>query len=113
MEMRRRDRTKTRWERALIWAYWLVSGYGLRGFRSLFWLLCSFLAGSALMQEIGLKGRHTWPVSVVAAAQSLVPGLSVSAQLTNNGEAIEVVLRIAGPVLLGLTALAVRNRIRR
>jgi len=113
MEMRRWDPTKSWWERAIIWAYWLVSGYGLRGSRSFFWLLCSLLVGSVLMEAFGLKGRHSWAVSVVAAAQSLVPGLRVSAQLTNNGEVFEIFLKIAGPVLLGLTALALRNRIRR
>ncbi len=113
MEMRRLDDTKSLWERAIIRLYWLVSGYGLRGFRSLFWLLCSLVGGSVLMQELGLKGKHSWTASVVAAAQSLVPGLSVSAKLTNSGETFDVVLRIVGPVLLGLTALALRNRVRR
>ncbi|GGR08673.1 pentapeptide repeat-containing protein [Kitasatospora griseola] len=39
MEMRRHDRAETPFsERALLWAYWLVSGYGLRAFRAVGWL---------------------------------------------------------------------------
>ncbi|MEV6730752.1 pentapeptide repeat-containing protein [Streptomyces sp. NPDC051364] len=39
MEMRRRDRTGTTTvERGLIRAYWLLSGYGLRASRALYWL---------------------------------------------------------------------------
>jgi len=113
MEMRRRDHTKSAWERGLVWLYWLVSGYSLRGFRSLLWLLCSLLVGSVLIDEFGLRGSHSLPISIVTAAQSIVPGLSVSARLTDNGSAFEIILRIVGPVLLALTALALRNRIRR
>jgi hypothetical protein len=113
MEMRRLDRTKSLWERALIWLYWLTSGYGLRGFRSLFWLLCTLLAGSFLMQEFGVKGHHSWTDSLVAAAQSMVPGLTVNPALTNNGQAFEIALRIVGPALIALAVLALRNRVRR
>jgi uncharacterized protein YjbI with pentapeptide repeats len=113
MEMRRIDRTKSPWERMLVWLYWVVSGYGLRGFRSLFWLLCALLSGSILMHAFGLKGHHSWADSLVSAAQSMVPGLTVSSRLANTGEAFEIVLRIVGPVLLGLAALALRNRVRR
>jgi hypothetical protein len=35
MEMRRPDPTRTRAERAILWLYWLVSGYGLRATRAL------------------------------------------------------------------------------
>ncbi|MFD1828602.1 pentapeptide repeat-containing protein [Streptomyces desertarenae] len=37
-EMRRHDATRPRAERALLTAYWAVSGYGLRAFRALVWL---------------------------------------------------------------------------
>ncbi|MFI6986507.1 pentapeptide repeat-containing protein [Embleya sp. NPDC050154] len=39
MEMRRHDRKRPTGERALITAYWLLSGYGLRATRALTWLL--------------------------------------------------------------------------
>lgn len=113
MEMRRLDRTTSLWDRLIVWTYWLISGYGLRALRSMFCLLCVFLAGSVLIRNFGLKKSHSWPTSFVASGQSLVPGLSVSANLTSNGEAIQIALRIMGPVLLGLALLALRNRIRR
>jgi hypothetical protein len=71
------------------------------------------IVGSALMNAFGLKAPHSLPTSTIAAAQSMVPGLSVSAHLTDTGSAFEIILRILGPVLLALTALALRNRIRR
>ncbi|GHB78868.1 hypothetical protein GCM10010377_81150 [Streptomyces viridiviolaceus] len=39
MEMRRHDTTRSPAERALLTAYWAVSGYGLRASRALAWLL--------------------------------------------------------------------------
>jgi hypothetical protein len=35
MEMRRHARTTPTAERAIVWLYWLISGYGLRALRSL------------------------------------------------------------------------------
>ena len=113
MEMRRLDRTTSRWDRLIVWAYWLISGYGLRALRSMFCLLGVFLVGSVLMRDFGLKKSHSWSTSFIASGQSLVPGLSVSANLTGLGEAFEIALRIMGPILLGLAALALRNRVRR
>jgi uncharacterized protein YjbI with pentapeptide repeats len=113
MEMRRLDRSSRRGDRAIVWAYWLVSGYGLRVLRSLFWLLFIFGAGSVLFREFGLLHNHSWPTGLIAAAQSLVPGLTVSGKLTSIGQTLIVILRITGPILLGFTALALRNRVRR
>lgn len=112
MEMRRRDRTVGRADRLIVWTYWLVSGYGLRALRSVFCLVCVFVAGSILMQEFGIKKGH-WPTAFIASGQSIIPGLSVSSSLTSSGQAFEIALRIIGPVLLGLGLLALRNRVRR
>jgi hypothetical protein len=55
MEMRRHDRTGTpRGERGLLWAYWLLSGYGLRASRALAWLALAMTATIALMMGFGL-----------------------------------------------------------
>ncbi|KMS73102.1 hypothetical protein ACM01_20300 [Streptomyces viridochromogenes] len=55
MEMRRHDRTGTLpGERALLRAYWLVSGYGLRASRALGWLTASMLVTILLMMGFGL-----------------------------------------------------------
>ncbi|MFF6835959.1 pentapeptide repeat-containing protein [Streptomyces sp. NPDC012438] len=54
-EMRRHDHTGTpRTERRLLWAYWLLSGYGLRAGRALGWLGAAMLATIVLLMAFGL-----------------------------------------------------------
>ncbi|MGW6904834.1 pentapeptide repeat-containing protein [Streptomyces sp. NPDC054940] len=55
MEMRRHNHTGTpRGERGLLWAYWLLSGYGLRASRALGWLGLAMMATVVLMMGFGL-----------------------------------------------------------
>ncbi|WP_442816778.1 pentapeptide repeat-containing protein [Streptomyces sp. NBC_01304] len=54
MEMRRHDRTRPRAERALLAAYWAVSGYGLRAARAMGWLLGAMAATVLVMMLWGL-----------------------------------------------------------
>ena len=55
MEMRRHDPVNTsRGERALLHAYWALSGYGLRAARALGWLAVSMLATIVLLMGWGL-----------------------------------------------------------
>ncbi|GGT52846.1 hypothetical protein GCM10010243_33990 [Streptomyces matensis] len=55
MEMRRHDHTSTpAGERGLLWAYWLLSGYGLRASRALGWLAIALLVTIFLMMGWGL-----------------------------------------------------------
>jgi uncharacterized protein YjbI with pentapeptide repeats len=120
-EMRRHAVDVTPWaERAILWWYWAVSGYGLRGARALGWL-AGVLAGFALaFQQVGFGGgRH--PGLLVSLVYTALGAVSVesrtTAQLTVHlsllGEALRIVLRVLGPVLLGLAALSIRNRIKR
>ncbi|MFF5393181.1 pentapeptide repeat-containing protein [Streptomyces sp. NPDC013012] len=54
-EMRRHDHTGTpKTERRLLWAYWLLSGYGLRAGRALGWLGAAMLATIVLLMAFGL-----------------------------------------------------------
>ncbi|MFF6903314.1 hypothetical protein [Streptomyces hydrogenans] len=54
-EMRRHDRTGTPTaERRLLWAYWLLSGYGLRAGRALGWLATAMLVTIMLLMAFGL-----------------------------------------------------------
>ncbi|MCB5166520.1 pentapeptide repeat-containing protein [Streptomyces bambusae] len=54
-EMRRHDRTGTpKAERRLLWAYWLLSGYGLRAGRALGWLAAAMVATIVLLMAFGL-----------------------------------------------------------
>ncbi|MEW5542719.1 pentapeptide repeat-containing protein [Streptomyces cyaneofuscatus] len=53
-EMRRHDTTRPQGERALLTAYWALSGYGLRATRALVWLGAAMAATVALMVLWGL-----------------------------------------------------------
>ena len=118
MEMRRRDR-QTPWaERVIVWLYWLVSGYGLRGLRALAWLAAVVVGLAALLQAIGFNGGDPgFRDAVIYAAQSTLSITSGNTALTEHvswaGEVLRIVLRLAGPLLLGLALLAVRNRVKR
>ncbi|MFE1891718.1 pentapeptide repeat-containing protein [Streptomyces microflavus] len=53
-EMRRHDTTRSQGERALLTAYWALSGYGLRATRALVWLGAAMAATVAVMVLWGL-----------------------------------------------------------
>ncbi|MGW6414853.1 pentapeptide repeat-containing protein [Streptomyces sp. NPDC055055] len=54
-EMRRHDRAGTpKTERRLLWAYWALSGYGLRASRALGWLAAAMLTTILLLMAFGL-----------------------------------------------------------
>jgi hypothetical protein len=101
----------------LLLAYWLVSGYGLRGLRALVSLGVLMIALSVLFQDFGFKDTNPslW-TSIVYTTQTMF-----SIQTTNpslqmlyaSGGAFRIILRISGPVLLGLALLSIRNRVKR
>ena len=114
MEMRRRDSSTSRLERAIIWLYWAVAGYGLRASRAFGWLVGAFLLAAFAMAKVGLKRANDDPEdALIAAVEGLIPGVSGDMALTSWGRLIDVLLTIIGPILLGLAALAIRNRIKR
>jgi hypothetical protein len=55
MEMRRKDKTAPRPERAVLWLYWLVAGYGLRATRALGCLLVLLAVATVLLATVGFK----------------------------------------------------------
>ncbi|MEW2404185.1 pentapeptide repeat-containing protein [Streptomyces sp. NPDC046862] len=63
MEMRRHDHSTPRAERALLAAYWAVSGYGLRASRALSWLLLAMGITVLLMMLWGLPQDAPKPQS--------------------------------------------------
>jgi hypothetical protein len=114
MEMRRHDPTTPRAERFLLGAYWLTSSYGLRAFRSLAVLVAFLVIGALGMRTFGLRAAHpTAAQSLLAAAQSIVPGVAVQAHVTDAGAGLDLGLTVVGPLVLGLIVLSVRNRLRR
>jgi hypothetical protein len=118
MEMRRHARSTPLAERLILAAYWAVSGYGLRATRS-FVALALLVAGSAVvLQHAGFPGPTPAYLDSLLYAAGSVLSLSLTighlpAVLTHWGDVIRMLLRIAGPVLLGLAALALRGRVKR
>ena len=117
MEMRRRA-ARNRSERWLLNGYWLVSGYGLRGSRALAALAALILCATLVLQHTGFPGPVPSYLYCALYAAGSVVSLSLAnghlpAVLTAWGDAIRIVLRVGGPVLLGLAALAVRGRVKR
>jgi hypothetical protein len=74
MEMRRRDRTWPAAERALITAYWALSGYGLRAMRALGWLVAAMAVTMLVLMMWGLPADDPKPQTTgrqVTAGQDL------------------------------------------
>jgi uncharacterized protein YjbI with pentapeptide repeats len=118
MEMRRLDRHTPWAERVIVWLYWLVSGYGLRGLRALAWLVTVVVGLAGLLQAIGFNGADpSFRDALIYSAQSTISIASSNKTLTEHvswaGEVLRIVLRLTGPVLLGLALLAIRNRVKR
>lgn len=116
MEMRRLGAVR-RGERWLLGAYWLVSGYGLRAGRTLAVLGGLVVAAAAALGHGGFPGHAAGFRECALYAAGSVVSLNLRGHLpgvlTEWGEVVRLVLRVVGPVLLGLAALAVRGRVRR
>jgi hypothetical protein len=116
MEMRRIS-TDRRDERLLLTLYWLVSGYGLRASRSLFLLAALILLAALGLQRAGFPGTTHGYADCLLYASGSVFSLDLIGHLgtvlTDWGQLIRITLRVCGPLLLGLGALAVRGRIKR
>jgi uncharacterized protein YjbI with pentapeptide repeats len=103
-------------EHTVLWLYWLVSGYGLRAWRALTALTAVLLVSAAALNAWGFpSGRHRSYLSSVRFSLeesiSLLRGSNET--LTNAGQSIDIVLRLVGPLLFGLTVLALRGRVKR
>jgi hypothetical protein len=116
MEMRRQD-PNTPWsEWVILWLYWLISGYGLRGLRALASLAVVVLGLAMLLHLIGYATHPSpasaWGSLLYAASNTLWIG-DAEVRLTGWGKLLQITLRLAGPVLLGLALLSIRNRVKR
>jgi len=123
MEMRRHDRGtcgankwRGRASRIVLTAYWLVSGYGQRAWRS----LAAFAAVTALFAVAFHFVGFTKPPEPASYWTSLLYTFRATISLTDSqviltawGSFFQALLRITGPVLLGLMLLALRSRIKR
>jgi hypothetical protein len=126
----------------LLTMYWLLAGYGLRGWRAFAALILMLAVGAVLLATVGFPVPKTtyepthvtsWgtliyqpsappdntfaaelPRGIRLAGQSVLSLLSPPAhQLTSFGEWVVLSLRFFGPVLVGLLILAVRNKLKR
>lgn len=114
MEMRRRARSTPRADRIIIGLYWAASGYGLRASRSLVALGLVLAIAAALFATGGFVANNSYLDGLLhsARAAALFPQAD-DINLTQGGQILQIALRVLGPVLIGLTALALRARIKR
>ena len=140
MEMRRLGARRWSIERLLLLWYKILAGYGLRAYRAfatylavvfglaalLHWRTRNLVVLEAVINPDGKKvevakaagsaGLHfeRFGDCVAIAFRSTVSFLSpVTDGLTGSGTMLFLVAKIAGPVLLGLSALALRSRVQR
>jgi uncharacterized protein YjbI with pentapeptide repeats len=152
MEMRRHARTTPAAERAIVWLYWLISGYGLRALRPLAALVMLGVIVTTALVGWGLAAntppQHLTgtvmpaphkPARIDATLRTTKAQLPPASQrwtrqrtrtalqvtlesivfrstaqpLTIMGTWTTIAARILGPILLVLTLLAVRNRVKR
>ncbi len=125
-------------EHAILWLYWLISGYGLRAWRAVMAILVVLALFPVLMVAFGFQhpasGQATgaastsvttptqmtqpsdtsFPAAVVYGARTAI-GLSRDPQpaLTRWGDVMQIIVRITVPVLLGLAVLSIRGRVKR
>jgi hypothetical protein len=116
-ERGRRGRVRARSDRAILTAYWLVCGYGLKASRALITLLVAIAVGSLGLWAWGFAPDPPYTRALLYSIESTsslfrvpnAPGLDI----TYAGESIQIALRILGPVLIALTVLALRARVKR
>jgi hypothetical protein len=103
-------------ERAILTTYWLVSGYGLRAWRALAWL-AAVTAVFAVAFHLAGFARPPQPASywssLLYAFRATLSLTDPEVQLTAWGRLLQALLRLTGPVLLGLALLAIRARTKR
>ncbi|HKP90633.1 MAG TPA: pentapeptide repeat-containing protein [Thermoleophilaceae bacterium] len=129
MEMRRRGSADLL-ERALLYTYWITSGYGLKAWRSLTAYLvvvssaavafhcfaASLTIAAACDADTTCKALHTsLPASFALSTQATLTFLRAHdvEGLTVGGSFILLFLRVSGPVFLAMIILALRSKVQR
>jgi hypothetical protein len=128
-------------ERGILTAYWLVSGYGLRASRALATLLLILALATVGFVTVGFAPSTTtayqqvtlpsggtryepreirgappgWAEAATYSVQSTTSLLRAptTEPLTESGRVIEIMVRLLGPLLIGLALLALRGRVKR
>ncbi len=108
--------SRGRIERAILTGYWLVSGYGLRAWRALAWLAAATVGFAVAFHLVGFTNPPrpvSYWTSLLYAFRATLSLTDDEVRLTAWGKLLQAVLRLVGPLLLGLAVLAVRNRVKR
>jgi uncharacterized protein YjbI with pentapeptide repeats len=133
MEMRRgtplpsgRGKIRALCDRAIIISYWLLSGYGLKASRAFFAWLCVIVAAGFGLYHWGIVTKLSHPrATPLRVPQAMLFSLENTSSLIRlahlpgayelrfSGKIIQVVIRLAGPLLIGLWLLALRARVKR
>jgi hypothetical protein len=117
MEMRRHDPDTSQGERTLLFAYWLVSGYGLRTTRALMSLAATIVVFAWAFRDWGFARTPTWSRALLFTSESTTslfrPVVARGNVLTQDGEILSLVLRLLGPLFLGFAVLSLRGRVKR
>ena len=108
--------SRGRVERIILTAYWLVSGYSLRAWRAIAWLAVITALFAAAFHLVGFaippRPVSYW-TSLLYAFRATLSLADNQVTLTAWGSLLQAVLRLTGPVLLGLALLALRGRVKR
>ena len=114
MEMRRASGDGPRSEHALLFLYWLVSGYGLRASRAFAALVLTVLLFAIGFSLWGFAGSATFTEALLYSANSTVSLLRAPVrELTTVGGFMDIALRLLGPLFFGLILVSLRGRIKR
>lgn len=114
MEMRRRDRDSSFWDRTLVRAYWMVSGYGLRTGRAVLWYVALIAVATWSMKFGGFaKGPYSISRALLFSCRASLPGIRTVEPLSQPGEIIELVVRIFGALFVALFLLSLRTIVMR
>jgi hypothetical protein len=102
-------------ERGILTIYWLVSGYGLRAWRALAFLIAAVIVATVSLRAVGFTHhRHPWSSAFLYTAGAVTHLVNPpDGLLTEPGQATRIAIGLLGPVLLGLALLALRGRVKR
>jgi uncharacterized protein YjbI with pentapeptide repeats len=117
MEMRRYAAPRFGVERIVLTLYWLLAGYALRAWRALTAIIVVLVFAAWLLINLpGFADPEAWTFwSALRYSGRTAIGLLPRDQpeLTPVGDVIQITVRVVVPVLLGLTVLSIRGRVKR
>jgi hypothetical protein len=111
------DRGRSRSDLAVLSAYWLISGYGVKASRALITLVVVVVLASLGLQAWGFARDPPYARALLFSIESTSSLLrapeTTGLEVTYTGEGVQIALRVLGPLLIGLALLALRARVKR